>query len=125
MEFFRTQVYPVAEALIVLHQEEGNDLDAVGTDDLLRQVTRGIGDDPHGTPRQRKVPVSCTFGDGVLGLHILRLMRHQVAHRLQVCENRFGVIGVHMNLQHIAGGDDDDGIAFSPQPLLHGFSIRE
>jgi len=117
VEIFRRDVHSVPQGLLALHQDHGHNLDTVSPDDLLRKVRSTVGDDTHGATSQGQMPAGRPLSHGMLGLHVLGFVGGQGAQGLQVGENRLGLVGVHMNLQHAVGSNDDEGIPTLPQML--------
>ena len=62
--------------------------------------------------------MSRSLRHGVLGLHVFRFVGHQMAERLQICENHLRLVGMDVDLQNLIRADDDKGIPLLPETVL-------
>ena len=118
-ELVGRDVHPVAQHLVLEDQVQRHQVHAVRAHHLVRQVAGGVGHHAHGAARQRHVPRRRALGHGVLGVHVLRLVRRQPAEAAQVAEHLLGLVGVHVHLEHVAAADDHQRVAALAQPGAH------
>ena len=119
MELTRRQIDTVPVDRVTVDEHERNHLDAVRPDDLFGKVRGAVGHDPDRTASQRQMRRSRPAHRGVLGLHVLGLVSHQVAEALQVLEDIVGLVGVDVQLEHVARADDDHRVALLTKPVTH------